>query len=229
VVLRFAEAGRIMKQNWKIDFRAYIISSRKLFKTTGQMLERLEKILDIAPEITAVCFRESDMDSMLLLKLAFEMRNITKRAGSKLFISRRIDIAVACGADGVQLGRRTVSIKEAKKYFPQFLIGYSAHSSSEAVRAFSDGADFITISPIFYSPGKGKPVGIKALGKVMALCKGKPVFALGGIDACNIEEVLKTGAWGAAFIRSGWKIKDFKVVIRKIKDSLIETGEVKMH
>jgi thiamine-phosphate pyrophosphorylase len=76
------------------------------------------------------------------------------------------------------------------------LVARSCHTEEDVHRA---AADFVTFSPIFESPGKGKPVGLDELRRV---CKmGVPVFALGGITRDNAPECIAAGAAGVAGIR----------------------------
>ena len=66
---------------------------------------------------------------------------------------------------------------------------------------YIQGADFITFSPVEYSPNKGKPQGIERLKEVCEHLKPFPVIALGGVDETNYADVLKAGASGFAAIR----------------------------
>jgi thiamine-phosphate pyrophosphorylase len=184
-------------------FRLYVITDLKLFHAQAEMLERIGYFLKSAPGGSAgVCLREHGLYDRDLFALANKLRRMTRRHGSALLVNRRVDLALLCGADGVHLGSKTMSIRDARALMRSGLIGYSAHSSREAAAAFRSGASFVTISPVFHSPGKGAPLGLEGLGRTVAACRGRPVFALGGIDASNISRVFARGAAGAAFIRA---------------------------
>ena len=185
------------------EFRVYIITDLRLFPSAARMLRRIDAVLGHVPARgAAVCLRENGIDDAYLYRLALDLRELTAGRRALLLVSRRIDVAMACGADGVHLGARTVGIDDARKLMPRGLVGYSAHGSGEAMSAFQRGAHFVTISPLFHSPGKGKPIGLEGLRRTARRCKGRPVFALGGVGPSNIEAVLGEGAWGAAFIRA---------------------------
>ena len=92
------------------------------------------------------------------------------------------------------------------------LIGASAHSVDEAKRAEDEGADFVTLGPVYETHSKtryGKPVGLKtimAAGEEVSI----PVFAIGGIVHERVAEVLRAGAYGIALISAILASEDIK-------------------
>lgn len=104
------------------------------------------------------------------------------------------------GLDGVHLTSRSVPVSVVKRKFPDLIVGKSCHSVEDVLNAEDEGADYVFISPIFEVEGKGKPIGIEGLKKVLEVAK-IPVYALGGINNSNVEEILKTGVYGVAGIR----------------------------
>jgi thiamine-phosphate pyrophosphorylase len=184
-----------------VDFRLYLITDRKLFGSSDTMLEALEKALQGG--VKAVQLREKDLGIRELLALAYSMRALTGRYDAKLFINDRVDIAVAVEADGVHLGRKSIPVYAACKASKgRLMVGVSTHSLQEAQQAEADGADFITLGPVYETPSKmqyGKPIGIHLLNEAVRNCR-IPVFAIGGIKIWNIQDVLEQGAAGAALI-----------------------------
>ena len=152
-------------KDMKPDFRLYLITDRKLFASADEMLQTIEKALDSG--VRAVQLREKDLRTRELLALAYTMRNVTKRYGAKLFINDRVDIALAVDADGVHLGRAGMPVHAARKASGgSLMIGASTHSVDEAAQAQEDGADFITLGPVYETPSKmqyGRPIGIPVL------------------------------------------------------------------
>jgi len=151
----------------------------------------------------AVQLREKDVPLRQLLAMAYAMRTLTAGYGAALFINDRVDVAVAVGADGVQLGRNSVPPSAAKTASGgRLLVGASTHSLAEAVQAEKDGADFLTFGPVYQTPSKlqyGPPVGTGALRDVCATV-AVPVFAIGGITPERTAEVKSAGARGVAVI-----------------------------
>lgn len=193
----------------KLKFRLYQITDLSLFVTAGGMLRRLEQVLKYVRIYgggkcsIAVCVRENDVTDRKLLSISMRVKELCRKYCAFVLINRRVDVAIAIGADGVHLGSKTIGIEAVKKIAPRMIIGYSAHDVNGAIKAFNSGADFVTISPIFPSPAEEGPAGIELLRRTVLACGGKPVFALGGITERNVPMVLRQGAWGVAFVKLG--------------------------
>lgn len=153
--------------------------------------------------VKAVQLREKDLCGRDLFELASELRRITREFGARLLINDRADIALAVEADGIHIGAGSMPVPAARRLLGrQRLIGYSAHSLDEALRAEAGGADFVTFGPVYYTPSKasyGEPVGIDKLAEAV---RGLaiPVFALGGVKEENIAEVMAVKVRGIALI-----------------------------
>ncbi|ODS32650.1 MAG: thiamin phosphate synthase [Candidatus Scalindua rubra] len=153
--------------------------------------------------VGTIQLREKDLSTKDLYKLAKELREKTKELNANLIINDRADIALAVGADGVHLGWQSLNTNVVRRIIGHNkVIGYSAHNLKEAEKANFDGADYITISPIYDTTHKDyfiKPLGVEEIRKI----KEKvdiPVIALGGINENNVKEVLRSGVDGIAVI-----------------------------
>lgn len=183
-----------------IDFKLYLITDRT--QTAGRELPAV-----IAEALTggvrSVQLREKDLSARQQLELAVQLRTLTREHNARLLINERIDIALAVGADGVQVGAGSLPVTEVRRLLgPELLIGYSAHTLGEALQAERDGADFVTFGPVYRTPSKlkyGEPVGIAQLAEVVSSL-GIPVFALGGVKEASIPAVMATGCHGVALI-----------------------------
>ena len=143
--------------------------------------------------------------------MAYMMRELTNKYNAKLFINDRVDIALAVEANGVHLGqnsipphavRKAVNASRITHHASRFLIGVSAHSMEEAEQAEKEGADFITLGPVYETPSKlkyGKPLRVDIIRKAKAKIS-IPVFAIGGIKTDMVKEVMDAGADGIALI-----------------------------
>ena len=167
-----------------------------------------KRILDlikaaVEAKISLVQIREKQLNARLLFDLVCRAALITKNSETALLVNDRADIALAAKADGVHLTANSLSAKIIRQNFPaNFIVGISAHSLADVLQAKNEAADFATFSPIFSTPNKGEPQGLKKLGKVCAEAREFPIIALGGIDETNFESALAVGARGAAAIRS---------------------------
>ncbi len=175
--------------------------------TAENFVEKKRKILELVEtavqaKISFIQIREKQISARLVFELAAEAAELTRRTATKLLVNDRADVALAAHADGVHLTAQSLSADIIRQNFPKdFIVGVSAHSTEKALRAQQQGADFVTFSPIFFSPGKGAPQGIEKLREVCARLKNFPIIALGGIDETNSADVLAAGASGFAAIR----------------------------
>ena len=165
----------------------------------------------LAPIVEAACdggldvvqLREKDLPGGELLSLAQELREAT-RGRALLIVNERVDVALACEADGVQLGEDALPVEDARRLLgDDALIGRSVHSVAGAVEAEAAGADFLLVGPIFATPShpESTAAGVALLEQVRRAV-AVPFLAIGGVDASNIGEVARAGASGAAVVRA---------------------------
>lgn len=211
-----------------IDFNLYLITDRQQI-SRQHAADSKRSLLTVIEEalkggVKAVQLREKDLNAWELFELAQGMRRLTKDYHAKLFINDRVDVAMSVGADGIHLGQNSFSAREVRKIFHKAIIGVSTHSVEEAEIAEKQGADFVTLGPIFYTPSKvgyGEPLGVALIKKVKREIK-IPVFAIGGIKMDSINEVIQAGADGvaviSAIIGAEEPGKEAQEVVREIAD-----------
>jgi thiamine-phosphate pyrophosphorylase len=134
--------------------------------------------------------RGSDAERLRWALLAREVLG----PGNALYVNRRLDVALAAGADGVHLPADGLPLPRVRAHAPRGLrIGASTHSPAEALQAIAEGADLVVIGPIFDTPSKrqfGAPLGVEALDRLPPLSShGREVFAIGGIDESRLPAV----------------------------------------
>lgn len=200
----------------------YLISDRN--QTLGRpLLEALEFALEGG--LSLIQLREKDLPARDLFELAGRARQLTRRFGAKLLINDRVDIAIAVDADGVHLPASSFNPVDARKLIGRDkLIGLSAHSAQDVIRAEREGVDFVTFSPIYDTPSKaeyGKPQGLERLEEVCSKVN-IPVYALGGIKVENVSDVMERGASGVALISAILGAKDIKAETLRLLKSLNE-------
>jgi thiamine-phosphate pyrophosphorylase len=142
-----------------------------------------------------------------------------RRAGLRVLASRRLDVALALGLDGVHLGAESVPVAEARALLgPDALVGYSAHEPGEARRAAADGASYATLSPIYATESKPDrpPRGCAWLAKAVADVP-IPVLALGGVTAARVPELRAAGAFGAVAISALGAAPDPEAAAREFR------------
>lgn len=175
----------------------------------------------VAGGVNLVQLREKDLAGGPLLELALRIRQ-ANRGSALLFINDRVDVAMACEADGVQLGEDAIPVSAARKLTGDtVLIGRSVHSLEGAVEAEAQGADFLVVGTIFSTPShpKAKAAGDALLSRIAGACR-LPFLGIGGINAGNAAEAIGAGAHGVAVISSILAAEDPEKAAREIKEAI---------
>ncbi|MEW6325242.1 MAG: thiamine phosphate synthase [Nitrospirota bacterium] len=159
----------------------------------------------------AIQLREKDLPTRELLELARSVRERTAQARVPLLINDRLDICWAAEADGVHLRRDSLPTRVARRLLGSSkLIGVSAHSLEEILQAEQEGADFALFGPVYATPSKlayGPPQGLAAL-EAAARRTRLPVFAVGGVTAERVSELIRAGARGVGLISAVFGAED---------------------
>ena len=204
----------------------------RLHAITDERIARRTDLGDIARELAAgggadLAFhaRGHNLTGLEHYELAVRLRPPGSPLGSvcptvRLFVNDRLDIALAVGADGVQLTPGSLSPEEARRLWARWWIGKSVHDLAEAEAAQAGGADYLLAGPVFPTathPDR-PPLGLGPLRDIVAL--GLPVIAIGGVTARNCGDVRDAGAHGAAAIRALWDATEPAVAARQMLEVL---------
>ncbi|MCK9632457.1 MAG: thiamine phosphate synthase [Methanoregula sp.] len=172
---------------------------------------------------TAIQLRDKDRSFKELVLIGREIHAITRKAGALFIVNDRLDIAFACGADGVHLGQGDLRCDTARQLAPPgFIIGVSVGSVDEAVDAERAGADYVAISPIFSTNSKsdaGPGHGLLLLKKMRAAVR-IPIIAIGGIGPDNAGQVIGAGADGIAVISAVVSQTDITAAARGLAETV---------
>ena len=152
-------------------------------------------------------------------QLAQRARAETRTHGCKLIVNDRVDIALACHADGVHLGQEDLPLAVGRKLMAAKLVGISTHDIEQAQEAERNGADYIGFGPMFGTTTKDTGYaarGVDMLRKIRAAVK-LPIVAIGGINEQNVQQVWQAGADSAAIISDILGAEDIAAKIRRIR------------
>jgi len=172
-----------------------------------------------------IWLRDRDMPADARRALATRLLAVTRRHGARLTIGGDIDLAAEIAADAVHLAAGASVAAARARLGPAALIGLSAHDLSEVARAETEGADYVTLSPIFATqskPGYGPALGLAALTEASRL--GLPVLALGGVTMARAAACLRAGAGGIAVMGEAMRAADraggVRAVVQALSDAL---------
>jgi thiamine-phosphate pyrophosphorylase len=156
--------------------------------------------LDVAARASAdmIQIRAKNIPARELTQL---VRAAVAACKAPILVNTRLDIALACNAQGVHLPANSISPTTIRKITPKdFLIGVSCHTIQELQSAEREGADFAVYGPIFASPTKAvTPIGLDALQQATRSVV-LPIYALGGVTEENAPLCIQAGAAGIAGI-----------------------------
>lgn len=199
----------------EIDYTLYLCTDRSLM-TTDTIEESVE--LAVKGGVTVVQLREKDCSSREFYEMAVRVKEITDAYEVPLLINDRADIAMAVGADGVHLGQDDLPVQAARGLLgSDKIIGATAHTVKEAVRAWKSGADYLGAGDVFGTSTKQDARRL-SLEELTEICQSVPipVVAIGGVRADNIARLRPTGAKGAAVISAVVGQKDITAATREL-------------
>jgi len=145
--------------------------------------------------------RDHRAPSRELFDLVQEVVGLCRPLGVRVAVSDRLDVALAAGTDGVQLGGESLPVEAARRVATGLLVGVSVHRAEDAARAAAAGADWVTFGHVFPTashPGE-TPRGLAELARVVQAV-GIPVIAIGGIGPSQVAAAITAGASGVAVI-----------------------------
>ncbi len=137
-----------------------------------------------------------------VLALARALRARARAAGVPFVVDDRLDVAIACEADGVHLGQDDLPIAVARAQAPWLQVGISTHDEAQRARAEREGADLVGFGPVFPTTSKERPDALVGLAGVERATRASsiPVVAIGGIDLSRAPALRAHGVTLAAAI-----------------------------
>jgi thiamine-phosphate pyrophosphorylase len=174
--------------------------------------------------------REKSLSDSELLARARALVDLCRTSNVISIINDRPDIAVLAQAHGVHLGQDDLPAVEARKILgSDRIIGVSTHNIEQARQALLHGADYIGVGPVFPSTTKPRPIlpGLEyARQAVRELGEKIHTVAIAGIDAENVDEVLKAGVRAIAVTAAVTRASDPRQAARRLKERLQQDMDV---
>ena len=169
--------------------------------------------------VTCVQLREKALDETAFLQEARDICALCRRYGVPFIVNDNVDVAVACGADGVHVGQEDMEAGEVRRRVGEdMILGVSVHTVEEARQAIRNGADYLGLGAVF-------PTGTKTDADVMpgdmirAICGAVdvPTVAIGGMNRSNILQLSGSGVDGAALVSAIFGAEDIEGVCRELR------------
>ncbi|MGW8989369.1 thiamine phosphate synthase [Streptomyces zhihengii] len=184
------------------DARLYLCTDAR--RRQGDLPEFLDAVL--AGGVDVVQLRDKGMEAGEELEHLRVLADACRRHGRLLAVNDRADVAHAIGSDVLHLGQGDLPVPAARAILGEgVLIGRSTHAEAEVDRAAAEpGVDYFCTGPCWPTPtkpGRHAP-GLGLVRYAAALGTARPWFAIGGIDAGNLDEVLDAGARRVVVVRA---------------------------
>lgn len=175
-----------------------------------------------AAGVDAIQLREKELEPREILELGAPVADACRKAGIPFVINDRPDIALALRADGLHLGQDDIPLEVARAIVPGILFGGSTHSPEQVDRAPGEGWDYFAVGPVFETPTKpGRPAtGLELIRHAAARAADSVWFAIGGIDASNLDDVLEAGARRVVVVRAITEAADPPTAAAELKQRL---------
>ena len=171
---------------------------------------------------TCIQLREKELDKKAFLQAAFEMKALCVRYGVPLFINDDVEIAMACGADGVHIGQHDAPAGTVRKMIgPDMMLGVSAQTVEQALKAQEDGADCLGVGAVF-TTGTKRDADDVSRETLKAICEAVeiPVVAIGGIKKENIADLAGSGIDGVAVVSAIFAAEDIEEAARELRETV---------
>ena len=188
--------------------RLYAVSDRSWLAPGESLAQAAETLLRSG--VTCFQLREKELDRDAFLELALSIKPVCRRYNVPFLINDDVEVALACGADGVHVGQSDIKGRDIRAMIgPDKILGISAGTVEEAQAAEKAGADYIGVGAVFGTSTKKNARNLsKEKLKEISSSVSIPVVAIGGINASNVAELSGCGVDGVAVVSAIFAAED---------------------
>lgn len=183
---------------------------------TKSLYEQVKEALENG--VTCVQLREKELNESDFLKEAKQISTLCKEYKVPFIVNDNVNIAIACKADGIHIGQEDMELTNVRKLVGEdMIIGVSAHTVEEALKAQKDGADYIGIGAVFATSTK-TDVDVLSFDTLKSICEAVdiPTVAIGGIKKDNICKLKGSGIDGVAVVSAIFAAKDIATATKEL-------------
>lgn len=173
---------------------------------------------------TFIQLREKELDEADFLEEAKEIQKLCREYHVPFVINDNVEIAAAIGVDGVHVGQSDMEAGDVRRRLgPDKIIGVSAQTAEQALRAQEHGADYLGVGAVFPTGSKADATEVSR-ETLEEICRAVdiPVIAIGGIGRENVMELKGSGICGIAVISAIFAQKDIEAAAAELKKRVEE-------
>ena len=204
-----------------VDYTLYLVTDRDVLRGRD-LIKCIED--SILGGVTLVQLREKNVTSREFYEIAIKVKEVTSKYNVPLIINDRLDIALAIDADGLHIGQKDLPASVARKILGKDkILGVSAATLQEALKAEKDGADYLGVGAVFSTSTKKdtRDVSYETLSNITASVN-IPVVAIGGINESNVTKLKGSNIDGIAVVSCILGKENVKVAAKKMLDRFKE-------
>jgi len=193
----------------------YVILDRQ-FLMGREEVDVAKQIIEGGARVIQLRDKQSKKGELLLV--AQKVRELCSQTDIPFIINDYLDLAMAVDADGLHIGQEDLPLPVVRKELQvDKIIGCSVTRLSQAIKAQTEGADYIAVGSIFPTPTKREAtvVGVDTLTEVKRTVS-TPIVAIGGINQNNVDEVVAAGADAIAVVSAVLGEEDVKGAVQKL-------------
>jgi thiamine-phosphate pyrophosphorylase len=218
----------------RID-RTHLVRALRLYLVTDEASLRGRTLIDVVVAaahggVCCVQLREKTLSTRDFVAKAVALKKALAPFGIPLVINDRVDVALACEADGVHLGQSDMPPAVARSLLPdKIFIGWSVETVEHLAQstALQDAGcvDYLGVSPVFFTATKtdiAKPWGLDGM-RLARQASTLPLVAIGGVNAGNAAELLAAGADGLAVVSAICSAADPTLAARELCQAMDAT------
>lgn len=176
----------------------------------AEFLRRVEE--GLKGGATMLQLREKEKSTREYIELGNKVHELAQKYNVPLIIDDRLDVALACNAEGVHLGQSDMPISTARKILGEsFIIGATTKTVAQAVEAYEQGADYCGVGAIYPTTTKVKTV-LTSTETLSQICQSVPipVNAIGGLNKTNTDVLMGIKIAGICVVSAIMKAEDPK-------------------
>lgn len=170
--------------------------------------------------VTCVQLREKKLDEAEFLREARDICALCRRYEVPFIVNDNVDIAVACGADGIHVGQEDLAAGEVRRRVGErMILGVSVHTVEEARQAVRDGADYLGLGTVFPTSTK-TDVDVMPGDTLRSICEAVdvPIVAIGGLNRDNILQLSGSGVDGVALVSAIFSAENIEKSCRELRE-----------
>lgn len=206
-----------------MDKKQKVAAMLRLYGITDRTWLEGRDLIDVTAEaldagVTCIQLREKDASAEEEERLAIAIQELCRKADVPFIVNDNVELAARIGADGVHVGQEDCSCIEARRLMGEdAIVGVSAGSVEEALKAQADGADYLGVGAMYHTATKPEAADL-TVEQLAEICETVdiPVVAIGGLNKQTISSLAGGGIAGVSVVSAIFAAKDVPAAVAEL-------------